>query len=1403
MDASTNEPPLQEQTNEPGAQIDPLEGAKEETGAPVRLQEEEPPSPTLEHVKAESSPQEPEKLSEIENIPKAKELEDRLSLQRVMADEGAKKKEDVERPLILFPITSQRRQEIEKLFTPPPNYRTELKLLLEGRRIGIVHGPDFADRTMCAEHLALLLTRQMSFPKVDEETGDPYIAIEQQVEELLGRIHPYPEYSRAITLRDILDLNLRRTRTNAEDNPELRFERNQILSQLNNIGLSTLGLALKQMRQDGAKETKRLHTVEVFDWAREDNRPLAELVTQMEEGHVYIARRPVEFDPRFGDQLVAVAAQLVKCNATLIFVQTIVEPPLHFKEACYVAAYPPLDTSEERSYVTEVMRKYFLYFGSVIPAETADLLDELVTIYLKSRFPIASLIDEFRSLGDEATKEQILAVAEGMGKLDARYARHRFQSWSYNHQLYAMLVVLFIDVPRPILDRIYIAAVSDLRDSGVTTLQDPRQFGMDDLLQNIRVQEDDRRIYFQYAAIEAEVERQIDNHHHLLWSLLKIILGWVDQYRAPEYWQLRKSLGAALGRMGLHHTVELADILDSLARHSSGGVVAVAGYALDRICRIAPDKHEIIVQILRRWTESGEPDLMWAAGASIWRIYDSLIEMVESDNLHHAQRGFMTLDTVSEILTSFVRTFKHFNGAVHYQLWQKAKEEKLSALASVEFVLNNLTAWAAANLDAILHAVRQIAWKHPARMVAQIRSWLQAEESDNQHSIGLLAGYQLFETNSRPDVRLSAAQQLPLLGLIQPLLMAEEEFAEKERTVDMVVQALLHWVTHTDWSEQIQAHLLYLLNRSTSEISDLLCESIARYWLASDQPIAAEIGRALLVRAYAIQGTALDMPGCHTGLILLDAADNARANQEGINIGLAFYHRLAPQLDLHLRRMGDRQLQLAPGQPTALSDLQPYHALPAVMMPPLEASALPRLAFILALTWDKVIDACDLAESDAKYLAVGTFGDQALADEALWPKEAKVIAIQRDGRGGAALLETVNQLLARSLTNQSAAAWWTALQPYFAEQAVALSEHDVEQVAHQLQAWISRLDQLEHCRYPNDLMRVMLYATGWLAKVDLAFCVATLQRWLESNESNQRIVGTACGRFLFTLFQARESPPPVEQFSQLLQIAPCLGQQNWDAAQTVLQAAHRWSANADWQRRLLLQPNGAAGELITMIDKTATTYNKQMARLFETWMTDEPTEEEEERQALSADFVAQLRLRLALSSRQPLSELLTDHAYALILVDTAVHNPKKRRRLANIAAKVIDQLSAQLPKSRIAELQVLVYWLGCDHLLAGPSEKPTVETLLPTGVQTYPRLFGPLLERFAQQQLSFVCLFTDELPNDAEDWRHSELHRHILFYADEPRPTWATTFTVLPKEEGDEEKIVTMLTNYLLKHAGG
>jgi len=1349
-----------------------------------------------------------------ENLPTTTEL---LSNQRILEKYDKDKARDHEKSKSdegwspgCQQVRHEDRERVKKLFAASPDYEAQQEQGLKDIQLYWVYGPKHADKLRLAVHLGMTLTGEVPLLRNPETTQDVYVLYERQASALVSKFEQefgfaHPQYLDVTSLRERLRDNIHAARQHG-DNRERESIRSEIIEQLHRISILVFHLSLEKL--DDAIEgsvASPYFDLQICTISKQEERALTDYVqhSDIRDNTVYILENGFqkgvsdrELSPEF-------VAALAKRKIAFIITESRDDRPLGFASngVCAISSYPE-GQLERHDFIQHSINQYYKSYLGSIPSAIGSVLPDLVGKFLQASGRIDDFFEALISRPANATASAILELADEI--TGGTPVHWHFATLSHNAKLYAMLVLLMENVPRFILDEIYIDAVTTLREKDVSTLKDPREFGMNDLLIEIRAYEGiDRLVYFRDAVVAQEVDRQINNHYHLLWLLLETILNLIENFQARQYWAFRKALGATLGRFGMYRMEKLRPVLTTLALHSSGGVVAVAGYAMDRICRSVPDQQPEVVNILQEWVDSKHPDLMWAVGASLWRIYDGLLEMSLKGNRRSAQQAQTTLDELNQIFTSFAEKFDRFGEATFEDIQRQHVQKALKPQHALLMALERQLTFSANNIGSILHAVRQIFAMHPESIVAQVNTWLNSHAGLNQHFLGVQAGRQLFRENAQLSALLSERHLLSLLELLAPLITGQGELSATRDTVDIVTQALLQWLNHPEWVAPIQSALLRMINRCTADMATLLSDSIARYWLKSDHPPVQQVGQALMLRAYAVQGIPLDMPSQHAGLILVDAAEGARANQEGAHTGLNIYQHFAPWLDLYLRRMGDRQLQITPGQSIVPSDLQLYHALPALMMPPLEASALPRLAFILVLTWDKVIDAADLGESTANRLVVASFGDQALENESLWPKQTKVIAVQRDDTGRTALDQAVNQLLAQTLANQSATEWWSGLEPYLAAESAGLAHSNAEQVVHQLQTWLPRLDQLEYCRYPNDLMRIMVYAAGWLAKTDLALCIETLQNWLDSNEPNQRLVGAACGRSLFTLFMGNESPPPLESYAQLLQLAPLLGQQNWDAAQTILQAAYRWSVDPDWQQRLLLQPSGSAGELLTMIDKTATKYNRQMSQLFDRWMTTEPVTEKRDRTSSTSDFVEQLRLRLALSSRQPLPGLLADGVYGLILVDTAVHNPKKRWRLVNIAAKVIEQLTTKLQQHKRPELQLLIYWLGRDHLVAGPGEKPVADTLMPTNGTTHPRLFGPLLERFTVRQIGFVLVFTDELPNDAEDWHHSELQRHILFYTDESRSDWATMFTVLPQEDSDEDKIVVTIVNYLLKRAGG
>jgi len=581
-------------------------------------------------------------------------------------------------------------------------------------------------------------------------------------------------------------------------------------------------------------------------------------------------------------------------------------------------------------------------------------------------FQVNHFCRELSRLSPEDDEKKLLEIAESAGRIGKESPYLWFESLNDNAKLYAMLVVLFEGIDRYTLDEIYTVAAQLLREKGISGLDDPREMGLNEILERIQAQETEAHLVrFSSSAFERETRRQTVNHHHLLWSFIELPLALIETFSAPHFWEFRRDLGAAIGRLGIYHIHKLYPVLEALARHTSGGVVAVAGYALSEICCAGSEYYTFVTDLLEGWASSGDPALMWAAGASIWRIYDGLARVARGNNeeSQDAQKAADVLSQVRDIVTTLAETCDRFNSRARTEALEKALAEAQveSALSGQQFIESDvallmqdqLENWAADNVRSVLHAIRRIALTNSRDIVELITSWLEAEEGSNLRKLGQMAGRQLFDENSDPGIQLLEERHGPLLDLVDSLLSTDEE------TVDTVTRALLVWLQRPVRASQIHSALLHVVNRAKREETSVLRASLSRQWLDSDSMDAQRIGRSLIARSYVMDGVPMDMPGQRYGIIVLDASREARMNRVCARTGRKLYERFDPQIDIHIVRMGETRRLAEPGQLFSSTDLQAEHDRPRILMPLLEEFD-PHSAYIaLALTWGPIIDLDD------------------------------------------------------------------------------------------------------------------------------------------------------------------------------------------------------------------------------------------------------------------------------------------------------------------------------------------------------------------------------------------------------------------------------------------------------------
>ncbi len=549
-----------------------------------------------------------------------------------------------------------------------------------------------------------------------------------------------------------------------------------------------------------------------------------------------------------------------------------------------------------------------------------------------------------------------------------------------------MLVLLFSNVNYNELNEIYTLAVRELRNDGVANdfLRDPREIGLDDILEMIHARKETNVIRFEIQALSREVERQIPNYHHLLWSLIDsqseaggMLLKLIELSQSAEHWQFRRDLGAAIGRLGIYHTTKLRDVLETLAKHPVGGVVATAGYALDAIGRNKSNSTqdiEFVSNLIQEWVESGDPDLKWAAGASIWRVYDGLVERAQFSEDAQSVQEF--LQQIRDAMTKLGQTYDQFNAQAIGHAWLNALEsaniadrrepKNLRDLTNLsreverdiaQAIENQITNWASNDLHSTLHAIRQIAKTNPQDIVKQITDWLAMEEEDKLYALAKKAAYQLFDENGHLEIQLIDERHRPLLELIGPLLSTDQNI------VNTMLSTLLIWSKQDGWTEKIYEALLYVVNRGSSEDRKALRAGLLNQWIDDDSEDIRRIGQSLIRRSYIMDGIPVDMPGHHYGVMALDASYEANINSINEKIWRELHARLNSQIDIKIVRMGTTDIVAQSGDFVSASDSRTPHDYPRLLIPFLENLNSEDAYFVLVLTWQQITDYDDVFDS--------------------------------------------------------------------------------------------------------------------------------------------------------------------------------------------------------------------------------------------------------------------------------------------------------------------------------------------------------------------------------------------------------------------------------------------------------
>lgn len=1008
----------------------------------------------------------------------------------------------------------------------------------------------------------------------------------------------------------------------------------------------------------------------------------------------------------------------------------------------------------------DVLRKYLEYYrelnGHQLP-ETLVKLAERNETELIHKLPSRLQIEQFciqlshltiesgSNVEDEDSRvKKMIALADRVGNTSQERLRQWFGRLSLNQKLFAMLVVLMPNLGFLSLTEFYVEAVKRLLDRKqadtdvVLAFHDPREEGVLEILSSINaVETASLQIQFTSPAYRREVRRQIRSYYPLLWSLVDLILEFVDFFKRAEHWELRRELGRAIGIIGVEHRSRLTELLSRIAASDYRGVQVVAGYALAEIGK-SKRHHQFVTDLLSGWAKSGQVKLMWTAAASVWRVYGNIAEelppteSIRNGPVAETEEHFDPLSELARLLTYLART--------------SADDDVLGS---------------------VIHAIRMVARNHAAHMVDVIQVWLNSDESEQLSLMGRVAAFDLFSENRRLDVPPTRRQHQPLLALVRSLLASEREMLE------LVMSRLLMWMADNEWEVIIHQSFLDIANRASDLEHSALRNSIVQYWMTSENGAAKEVGQALLVRSYVMQGYPVDLPGHRSILLILDNSRAARKRSQNADLGRWLYHNMLAWSDLTVAQLGRTEHLLDTKDSSAMSWSDPFtqHRTPRLVYPPLEGILDGTSTHIAVLvSWGAVADYEDTlscaVEIPICVLAIeneATWSESLLLSEAIdasrefarelhEPLTVLKLPSFNDGTGHDSVLVWLHSQIARNLSQRQSDVWWRIIGPQFEQQPDSLAG-----VRNALDRWISILTEAQSNVFPDDPARLAADTVLWLAADNLEQCVQLLSGWVAENDTQQgarsssakQSLGTACIKMLCDLYGPYATELSSEKALALFQVLPFLTTTcDPSLIKTFLTAVRHWLTIDSFRDKLLDTDSAMLQDLTALLRRPETAHElDEMLRILQGWKRPLKERGEEETPQTTSDLAEHLSFHLFITDSLRLPPLEDNQKYAFVVLDASGSDNPVRRHFARVASSVVEKL-----RERTQRLVILVFHMGSMYPIPIPDGDIEVDKLLPYHMEHRPRLLAPILEQTSVDRVRFVLLLTGGAVLDQADW---------------------------------------------------
>lgn len=1085
---------------------------------------------------------------------------------------------------------------------------------------------------------------------------------------------------------------------------------------------------------------------------------------EQSSGTVYILKNAFQYNLHvedLKDEISFVSGVLFDLESFLILTTTLNTE--HFEDL----SIPVIQTNipQDTRAVLENHLAYYSKPGTLLH----HLSDELVERVRKSSNDILELLKspiqinrfctrlsrEIKIWGNEQKiEDKILKLAEKISRIGYEDTKTWFkESLNPNEQLYAMLATLFDKLDYIQLNKIYIASVRHLREQGLSDyLVDPRRIGLQELLEKIHATVDDENILaFDHNVFKNEVNEQLKNYQHLLWTLVEPFQELIEELRAPNQWQARVIIGHAIGRIGIYDLERLNPVLNKLARNEHGGIVAVTGNILDEIFRSGQEHYKFALDILQGWINSGHANLMWAVAAAIWRFYDELAALVKSNDELTSKKAADAIHSVHMAFTDLAKNHNRFSKEYFGEIVVNLQKPDSSGTQS-SIRLGDLRRYLSQKSNdissAIIFAVSKIFENHPGKITKLLEEWIRDEDEANLMVLGLIAIQQLFEKCAREKIMLTNERIKPLLNTLTQFIRTSSKIKDGSILIALVFDAIYKWIKQ-DYDQlyfDIHSSLLYTANRLSANERAVFRDIIFDRWLSSKDIVIRQMAGSLFSRTLLLDGALVAPNNVGIGLLVMDLSKAALRNNSSFLANTRLFYQLNPLLHVEVQGLGTLQQTGTPYKADVQEQIPSDHFPPRILTPSLEEHETDTCWIILINVWGNIVDFEDAWNSGEhnKFLILSGYSQE-------WPNGADVIRVKPQW------WQSTSRIEFRLFNN--------ALYAKLAERILQIpleqwpnAEHD--NLKEEIIKYAYQIDDVSLSDEEHDLVRKLNQLVIRKLSESPSDLVAWVLDWLESDEE-LAIIGLSCCKLVFTLYQ-RIIPLPLENFSCLLKLLPRLAvNPDIDGFDLALRAIRYWIRNSDWLD-LIQEPNGAEEPLLVQALRSCKTVSSErIFKLLEYWARpiNELDETEDDLDDIKA-YVELLVLRLKVGADRTRPQLpRSEMKFGIVLVNGS----ESRLRNIKLLREVHEFIGLATQEKTFEDVYLIVYRLGSQNPIFFDGEEVTIDQLVGYGLPSLPSLAGPILDLYDLDQVQFVLFCTHQSISDAEDWCKHWQAKSFLF----------------------------------------